>query len=123
MLVKFRKSTGSGDVDQVPPNTLGYVTWSHMVAHPPDECPFRNRPEDFASIRYVRSNDGINSRVSAVPQGPLFTESANSWVPVGHDSSSRTQTIGGSLPSLVSALSVLAVRRSAVMPPPKPCVW
>ena len=41
------------------------------------------------------------SVVSAWPQGPLFTESANSCVPVGPDSSSSTQIIGGISPDTI----------------------
>ena len=48
----------------------------------------------------------MNSVVSAWPQGPLFTESANSCVPVGRDSSRKTQIMGGILPAAMR----LAVR-------------
>src|SRR6185437_7229756 len=95
MPVKSWKSLGSGDVDQVPPKTAGKSICNCKVAHPPEECPCRKRPLDRASMRYFFSRLGMYSFVNAVPQGPLFTESSNSCVPVGHDSSSMTQIIGG----------------------------
>src|SRR5271163_3178147 len=95
MVEKAWKSLGSGDVDHVPPKSLGYVVCNQSVAQPPEECPCRNLPEARASMRYRDSRWRISSVVSARPQGPLFTESANSWVPVGLLSSRKTQIISG----------------------------
>ena len=75
--MKSWKSSGSGDVDHVPPNTDGYVTCSHIVVQPPDECPVRKRVPSVAVMRQRDSRYGMSSAVSAWPSGPLFTESAN----------------------------------------------
>ena len=53
----------------------------------------------------------MSSVVSAWPQGPLLTESANSCVPVGELSSSATQIIGGIAPSDMSFSRCAAVQR------------
>src|SRR5581483_11701369 len=110
------------EVDHVPPKVFGYSTCSHSVAHPPLEWPLSKRPLGLASMRYLCSNMGINSLVSARPQGPLLTESANSTQLVGNDSSSMTKIIGGIECS--SIISRIAAARDAMFPalPPNPCV-
>ena len=122
MPVKLRKSEGSGAVDHVPPKMAGYATCSQSVAQPPDECPVRNRPSGFASIRYMRSRRGISSPVSAKPHGPLLTESANSTVPVENDWLSITQIISGMFFEAMSPKYSLATGSVDASVPPKPCV-
>ena len=62
------------------------------------------------------------SAVSAVPHGPLFTESSNSCVPVGHDSSSMTQIMGGICFFAIMPDSMAPKNFAPVSSPPNPCV-
>ena len=61
--------------------------------------------------------------VRALPHGPLFTESANSWVPVGEASSSITQIISGIFFSSINLFVFAALRCTRFfMSAPKPWV-
>jgi len=69
---------------------------NQSVDHPPDECPrnTRARRGRYQRIPHL-SSAGINSRTSAAPQGPLFSESTNSVCPLADSGASTIQKTSG----------------------------
>src|SRR5947208_9825169 len=55
--------SGSGLVDQVPPKTSGYVTWSHRLLQPPEEWPVTSHSSDRKSTRLNSSHQIISYAV------------------------------------------------------------